>query len=464
MEISYLASVFALLAALVCLALRSNAKLTKDIAIVSSSLLCVFLILTTVVSITMPTLATFASLEIGKIIQVIIAGSALVCVVSQHRVTGASKSVTSILAISGLSFACLNDSLSRTVQLVALVFILVFLALFSLSEGRGNRSSKIVVLYSSILTLLLVCSSVVQEPLSAMFVILSACVLLPLFPVHGAFVSAVGSFSGAFGSFLAVVLPCLGYSLVARCALPQGFSSTVAVLAIIGALVTMLRASVQIDLGRIVAALGTVLFSIAWLSIGIEGRAGVETGCYVLSVSIAISGLMLCAHHLKSIYGTLMLENLRGLSQSMPRLSAMVCVFSIAAAGFPPFAISTMFLSVLLKANQFSMAFLATSIYLGGSLLLASLMPKLLFGPKRTDLVYRDIGVSDMCALIALALVLLFGGLIPCFASPMNQEARQEKEHSTMLKSKATKRNSVTVNFHLDHFSSLAEQFTAHTL
>jgi hypothetical protein len=463
MEMSYLASIIVFLAALVCLTLRSNAKLVTNIGIASSSLLCVLLMMTTMVPLAMPTLEFRTSLEIGKVMQLAIAGSALICIISQHRASGASKSVTSILFVCGLSVACLNDSFSRTVQLFALVCILVLLALFSLNEERANNSSRIVVVSSSILTLLLTCSSVVQEPLSAVFVIFSACVLLPLFPVHGAFVSAVSSFSGSFGSFLAVVLPCLGYSLISRCAIPQGFSETVVVLAILGAIVTMLRGAVQIDLGRIVAALGAVLFSIAWLSIGIEGKASLETGCYVLSVSTAISGLMLCAHHLDSIYGTLMLENLRGLSQSMPRLSAMVCVFSIAAAGFPPFAVSTMFLSVLLKANQPSMILLATSVYLGCSLLLASLMPKLLFGPKRSDLVYRDITVSDMCALIALALALLLGGLIPCFASPMNQEARL-KEHNMMLKSKATKRNSPSSFFPSEHSSALANQLIAHTL
>ncbi len=409
MEISSLASIFAFLAAAAGLLMQSNARLVKAVGLIASTLILVAL-----------AIGTFRQgVPIETIMTTLISASAFVCILSQQLVRNAEKPIILILLIEGLSFGYLNVRLPAPIPAASLGMLLGILLVLSLKERRDNPLASGAAVVFGVALLCLSLSFVIQGPLSTVLLLATAAALMPLFPLHAAFVGSLSGHTDAFRAFLAVVLPCLGwYTIISgNSAIPQGLGETVIVLAAIGAIVSTIRASVQIHLARTIASIGTILLSLAWLSIGTVGRtayqSGFETTWYVISVAVVTSGLMLCAHHLESRYGPQLRENLRGLAQPMPKFSLLFGVVVMAAAGFPPFFMFSASMAMTLASNQLHILYIFSAVFLACSLLLVSIMQQLLFGARRSDLIYEDLGNSDVVALLLVALVLLAGAVLP---------------------------------------------------
>ncbi len=424
MEISVLASILAFLAAAAGLLMRSSPRLVKTTGVIASGLIFVTL-----------TIITFRqSVQIGTIMSTLIAAAAFVCILSQQLIRHGEKPIILIFMIAGFSFAYLNVWLPEPIKTTSLGVLLGLLFLLSLKDRRENPLSNGAAVVFGVALLCLILSSVFEGPLSTVLLFVTAAALLPLFPLHAAFVGLLSGYTDTFRAFLAVVLPCLGwYTIVARNSdIPQALGETVMVLAVIGAIVSTIRASVQIHLARTIASIGTILLSLAWLSIGTAGRTaeqtGFETTWYVMSVAVVTSGLLLCAHHLESRYGSQLRENLRGLAQPMPRFSLLLGVLVMVAAGVPPFFLFSILMAMMLASNQLHILYIASAVSLACSLLLVSIMQQLLFGARRSDLVYEDLGHCDVVALLLVALVLMAGGVLPYMVTMNVEVTRIEKQ------------------------------------
>jgi NADH-quinone oxidoreductase subunit M len=239
--------------------------------------------------------------------------------------------------------------------------------------------------------------------------VIACAVLLPLFPVHGAFIGALSRLPGSLPAFLAVALPALGWHALTPLAesgsLPA--SGIILALALVGTLYEALRVSVQFHWPRMTAGLTTILLSLAWWQIGAGGAAAPETAWYLGAVSLAASGLLLAGHQLEARYGVLDLDKLRGLAGPMPRLSLLVALLLMAAMGLPLFGVFPTFMAMMLAVSHASPFTLAAmlAIWLTASLLLMKLLQRLLFGEPKPDLPYHDLTWTEVAPLV-LVLVL----------------------------------------------------------
>ncbi|MBX9770428.1 MAG: hypothetical protein K2X29_03610 [Candidatus Obscuribacterales bacterium] len=405
---------------LVGLLLKSNPRAVKTTGLIASGLSFGALL----------TITPCQSGQIATFMPLLIAAASFLCILSQQLVRHAERPIIIILAVCGFSYAYLNPLLPEPIPTTSLGCLLGTLALLSLSYRRDNSVTGGAAVAFGVALLCLVLSFFVQGPLSVIFRLVTAATLLPLFPLHAAFVGSLSSFAGTCPAFLAVVLPCLGlYTIIARISMiPAPLAEVVIALAITGAVLTTTRASVQIHLGRTFAAIGTILLSLAWLTLGTSDKASPEIAWYVMSVTVVTSGLLLCSHQLESRYGTQLRENLRGLAHPMPKLSLVLGVLIMAAAGFPPFAIFSMFMAMVLSANQSYLLLLAPAILLVCSLLLVSVMKQLLFGARRSDFIYEDLGACDLMALLLITALVAAGGFFPYLAMPDHAETAHSEQ------------------------------------
>ncbi|MDZ4838362.1 MAG: proton-conducting transporter membrane subunit [Candidatus Melainabacteria bacterium] len=415
MDLNFLVSILTLLFAALGVLLRRDPQTVKTIGLLVSGSSCAALIA-----------ASFQEYgSVRGVLNVLIGASAFLCILSQQPRRQASKPILLVLTISAFSFAYLSAELNQPIPTMALGGLLSTIVALAIKSRRENSISNWTAVAFGFAFLCLIGSSLAAGIIKLVLLLIMAAVLLPLFPLHAGFVGSLSSLPGTFRAFLAVVLPCLGwYTILANLSvIPHPLAQTVMVLALIGAIVSTTRAIVQIDLDQTFASIGTILFSLAWLSIATTGEANHETGWYVMSVALVTSGLLLCTHHLRARYGDSVRDNLPGLAQPMPRLSFVLCTLIMAAAGFPPFAVFYMFMAMILTSSHLYVTFWAAAIFLVSSLLLVSVMQQLLFGNRRTDLIYEDLENGDLIALVLVVSLLLAGSLLPYMVNMTNERA-----------------------------------------
>lgn len=409
MDIKSWVTILALLSAGAGFFLQSNPKVVKTIGLACSG--SIFVALAATLS---------GSRQNEFLILLLISGSAFLSILSQQLVRKAATPIMMILSIAGLSFAYLNSSLPAPIPLVSLGCLIGTLAIFSFSCRRDNPLAIGSAVGYVLAIVFLVLSFLVDGQWSVVYRLATAAIFIPLFPFHAAYVGSLTSLSGACPAFLAIALPCLGWHLIVANVpeIPRPLGEIVTVLAVVGAIVTAIRTSAQIDLTRSFASIGTILLAPVWLTIGTGAKANCETEWYLTSVCVATSGLLLCSHHLESRYGTRILDSLPGLARPMPKLSILLGMFVMIAAGFPAFGVFSTFVAMVLANNQLHVLLLAPAICFVSSLLLVSVMQKLLFGNPRSDLVYEDLALCDSGALILIAAFLAGGVLFPHILPP----------------------------------------------
>lgn len=247
--------------------------------------------------------------------------------------------------------------------------------------------------------------------------VIACAVLLPLFPLQGAFIGTLSRLPGTLPAFLAVALPALGWHGLMPLAETGSLSSSgiILALALTGALYETLRAAVQFHWPRMTAGLTTILLSLAWWQIGAGGAAAPETAWYLGAVSLAASGLLLAGHQLDARYGFQDLDKLRGLAGPMPRLSLLVALLLMAAMGLPLFGVFPTFMAVILAVSSASPSSLAAmlAVWLVASLLLMKLLQRLLFGQPKPDLRYHDLTWAELAPLVLVLGVLIWTAQVP---------------------------------------------------
>ena len=234
--------------------------------------------------------------------------------------------------------------------------------------------------------------------------------LLPLFPLHWVYVSALTRLPSRTSALLAVLLPAAGLYGLANFLpdLPAEILGAVRMLALLGALYGSLKALAQVRVPNLLAYAGISFFSALWWHFAAAATVTFNAVVYVAAVALLSAGLLLVWHGLHRRYGHLTLDRMHGLARPMPRLAAVLSLLVMAAVGLPPFGFFSAFLAMLLHpgiAISWALSIILLTWFLA-SWYLFRMMQRLLFGPYRANIRYEDLRTSEV-SLFAVVLVLL---------------------------------------------------------
>lgn len=258
------------------------------------------------------------------------------------------------------------------------------------------------------------------EPLSfsgGVPLLLAAGLALPLFPLHGVYVSVVTRLPGAGGVLAAVLLPVVGVALLASALpeVPAGLLPAIQILALAGALFGSLKALVQQRSQGVLAYGGLAAYSISWWHIASAGRMTASALLFVASVALALGGLLLAWGYVRKRHGDLAIQQVGGLFRGMPALAVCMMLLVMAAVGLPPFGLFFGYLGMLTAAPE--AVSLSSGVVFGAwfasSWYLFRLMQRLLFGPARADFVYDDLSAGETTALVAVIGALVLFSAVP---------------------------------------------------
>jgi NADH-quinone oxidoreductase subunit M len=272
-------------------------------------------------------------------------------------------------------------------------------------------------------------------PLSTVARLIACATLLPLAPFHGGYVAAFRGLPGNLPSFVALLLPVLGFQVLLPLlpALSAEMRQALAALALAGALYGSLKALAQTRMRLLLAYANLSFFSILWWYLAATRTAPSQTAVYLGAVALATCGLLLAWHAIRVRYGDMDLRAIRGLAYAMPRFSTLLFLLTMAATGLPPFGVFSGFMGMLLAPSLpltgallvIGVAWLAASWYFLG------LSQRLIFGRHRPDLRYEDLSRTEAASLLAILFLLTVLGLVPAGAwkseTPM-QPARAAME------------------------------------
>ncbi len=347
----------------------------------------------------------------------VIALAAVLALLGQQPTRRAMAPMVTTLALLGLGLGGLASG--PPMSLVLLGGLMGTLAL--LIVRRAKREADPLAWGSvaglAVGVLALAASSVATGATAAVLRLIACAVLLPLFPFHTAFVGSVSSLPGTLPAFLVVLLPALGWHALTRiiAEVPASLVEMLTPLALCGSLYVAVRASVQVHLPRTLASIATILIALVWWHAGATGGTALEAGWFLSLVTLASSGLLLASHLLEVRYGSMSLDRLQGLARPMPRFATLVGLLLMAAMGLPVFGVFAGFLGLVATAASPGVVSMMAVllIWLAVSLLMVSLLQRLLFREVPLNLVHRDLGPSEMVALVLIIGLLAAAGMVP---------------------------------------------------
>ena len=285
-----------------------------------------------------------------------------------------------------------------------------------------------------------------------------AALMLPLFPLHRLYLSALTRFPGSLSIVLALLLPAAGLYVLTGLLpeTPPQLLRAASVLALFGALYGTLKAVVQFRVRQLLAYAGIALFSILWWHLGIAGRITPQAAVFAVGVALVTGGLLFAWHRLEARYGEIDLDRIGGLARPMPRFGLLLSLLVMAAMGLPPFGLFSGYVEMLLNPplGLSAMAIGTTGgiawgltivllTWLAASWYFFRLMQRLLFGPHRTEIVYDDFRWSEVASLLIVLLILLAIGVTPYrylgWSPPTDRQIVNMSQNQVVLRSKQTR-------------------------
>lgn len=241
--------------------------------------------------------------------------------------------------------------------------------------------------------------------------------MLPLFPFHGVYVAALTRLPGYIPMFLAFLLPVMGlYGMVGLLPkMPMVVLKGVSVLALFGALYGSLKAMVQYRVTNVLAYMSVALYSILWWYLANTGTYTPQEAVYTIAVAVVTGGLFFTWHCVQVRYGDLNLDRIGGLAWPMPRFAILLSLLVMAAMGLPPFGLFSGYIEMLLRPS-IAMSWALVIIlftWFATSWYLFRLMQRLLFGPHRQDILYKDLRHTEVAFLLVVLLILATLGIMP---------------------------------------------------
>ncbi len=253
-------------------------------------------------------------------------------------------------------------------------------------------------------------------PYAAVLKVIGYATALPLFPFHGLFVGAVVHLPASVAAFAGFALPFLGFIELGSvgAALPEWMQTGLCVAALLGAFYGVVKLIACHRVDEQVAYLGVTLLVVPWWHLSVGGEPA-QAALYASSIAFALLGLRLAAGFLQVRFGHLDMDKIRGLARPMPRFATLLALLSMAVMGLPLFGVFWGFMVVLLGPSSFGAFGFAGVVVLWFlmSWLLTNFLQRLLFGPPRSDMLYRDLTWPEACSLAVLLVVLAVGAIMP---------------------------------------------------
>jgi NADH-quinone oxidoreductase subunit M len=239
-------------------------------------------------------------------------------------------------------------------------------------------------------------------------------IALPLVPFHKSYVAALTGLPGNLPSFLAVLLPVVGFQglLTLYPQLPDVLIEGASILALVGMVYGSLKALTQSRAASVVTYGSLAFFSILWWNLATTRTAAPPTVVYLSAVGLATSGLLIARYALRARYGEIDLRALTGLAERMPRFALALSLLTVAALGLPPFGVFSGFIGMLLAPSLTLSGGLAVilMVWLCASWYFFDLAHGLLFGRQRHERQHEDLRPSELASLaIVLALLIALG-------------------------------------------------------
>ena len=253
--------------------------------------------------------------------------------------------------------------------------------------------------------------------------------LLPLFPLHSAYVAALTRLPRVLVFLLSAFMPLAGLfglmQLVPK--IPPTLMPVVSALALVGAMYASIKAVVQKSVPHLIAYAGLAFYSILWWQIASVGSVTGEAVIYAIAVVLVIGGILLAWDRLQVRYGNLPMNRIGGLARPMPKFGLCLALLVMAAVGLPPFGLGFSFIGLMLGSPAVTAGtFVVLLTWFGASWYLFKLMKRLLFGPHREDIRYDDLKPVEIAAIAGVLLLLIALSIAPqrVFATGAEEVAR----------------------------------------
>jgi NADH-quinone oxidoreductase subunit M len=230
--------------------------------------------------------------------------------------------------------------------------------------------------------------------------------------------------NGTFGNSLLYITPLAGAYLAARLVLPSApdwILSGLGVVSLVTAVYAAGMATVQTDARRFFAYLflshaSLILVGMESVGMGSHAPIGLSGALSLwMSVVLSLGGLGLTLRALEARLGRLSLTEYRGLYEHSPALAVCFLLTGLASVGFPGtmgFVAAEMLLTGVVEASPVMGVVLIFAAALNGIAILRAYL--LLFtGRRHTSAVSLAITSRERFAVLALAALILLGGILP---------------------------------------------------
>jgi NADH-quinone oxidoreductase subunit M len=176
-----------------------------------------------------------------------------------------------------------------------------------------------------------------------------------------------------------------------------------------------LKAVAQTRIPHLVAYASLSFFSILWWNAALTRTMAVPTALFVAAVGLVVSGWLLAWKALEARVGDIDVRAIRSLAHTMPRLSLLWFLLTLAAIGLPPFGLFTGLMGLLVEpALPFGGALLVIACgWLPASWYFLGMSQRLIFGPHRSHPLARDLSAGEAVPLLGILLLLVVLGLLP---------------------------------------------------
>ncbi len=271
-------------------------------------------------------------------------------------------------------------------------------------------------------------SSLADASVGSLLAFVVAGLLLPLFPLHSAYVAALTRLPRVWVFVLSAVLPLAGIFILRTIpAIPPSLQPAVSALALVGAMYASIKAVAQKSVPHLIAYAGLAFYSILWWQIASVGSVTGEAVIYTVAVVLVIGGILLAWDRLQVRYGNLPMNRIGGLVRPMPKFGLCLALLVMAAVGLPPFGLGFSFIGLMLGAPTVTAGtFVVLLTWFAASWYLFKLMQRLLFGPHREDIRYDDLKPVEIAAFAGILLLLIALSIAPqgLFATSAEEVAR----------------------------------------
>lgn len=367
--------------------------------------------------VTVPSLMSDAPLSISHFLMHLILAAGFLTILGHHIDKETSISLSLTLLFAGLGLGVVAGQGHAGSIFLCGIFGLLILAFMRHRRMNLETPWKAIGLLAVGLFSLLA-SLLTSDHVQVMTLLIPLAMMWPLLPVQGAFVASVICLPGTLPSFLAVLLPSLGFHGINTLLpfIPEGVLNLLWLVAIVSALYGSFLALSQDSMDILLAYAHMALGSILWWYVSVTHSMTPGAVVYLGGLSLVICGLLIANQHIRTRFGHLDLTISHGLAHIMPRFSTLFVLFITAAVGLPIFTLFSAFMEMMLGFS-FSGAWSLVIIlltWLMASWYFPRLMQQVLFGRLSPSLkAGHDLHIDERGSLILLLALLVMLGMAP---------------------------------------------------